>query len=274
MIVVCENIRVSKVNAHKPPSNSIKYAELPLTDTPIAKIAIHKKVPVNKSQQVEDLPITMAKIPIKKKPVTEIAKVEQIAQNKIENSQINFYDPKDPYGEFSNFYGIDKDKSFKLVIDGQPWRSTEHYYQSQKFRGNQASQASLKYADYVAQTNTAGKSAMLARQNLKKMGQYGKNMVFLPKPHPPILIKDLIEQSLKEGVTIRPDWEQVKDDVMLKALAEKFVQNPKLAQLLLSTGQRTLVEHTTRDSYWGDGGDGSGKNMLGKLLMKIRSSLT
>lgn len=31
-----------------------------------------------------------------------------------------------------------------------------------------------------------------------------------------------------------------------------------------------LIEHTTKDNYWGDGGDGSGQNKLGKALMKLR----
>jgi predicted NAD-dependent protein-ADP-ribosyltransferase YbiA (DUF1768 family) len=43
--------------------------------------------------------------------------------------------------------------------------------------------------------------------------------------------------------------------------------------MLLETGNKTLVEHTTRDKYWGDGGDGKGKNMLGKMLMIIRDEL-
>jgi predicted NAD-dependent protein-ADP-ribosyltransferase YbiA (DUF1768 family) len=34
-----------------------------------------------------------------------------------------------------------------------------------------------------------------------------------------------------------------------------------------------LVEHTARDSYWGDGGDGSGRNRLGHLLMQLRAEL-
>jgi hypothetical protein len=33
------------------------------------------------------------------------------------------------------------------------------------------------------------------------------------------------------------------------------------------------VEHTTNDRYWGDGGDGSGKNRLGALLMELRAEL-
>jgi predicted NAD-dependent protein-ADP-ribosyltransferase YbiA (DUF1768 family) len=27
-------------------------------------------------------------------------------------------------------------------------------------------------------------------------------------------------------------------------------------------------------SYWGDGGDGSGKNMLGRILMEVREQLS
>jgi hypothetical protein len=34
-----------------------------------------------------------------------------------------------------------------------------------------------------------------------------------------------------------------------------------------------LVEHTSNDSYWADGGDGSGRNMLGRLLLRVRDEL-
>ncbi len=36
--------------------------------------------------------------------------------------------------------------------------------------------------------------------------------------------------------------------------------------------QEELVENASRDYYWG-GRDGSGKNMLGKILMEVRESL-
>jgi predicted NAD-dependent protein-ADP-ribosyltransferase YbiA (DUF1768 family) len=35
-----------------------------------------------------------------------------------------------------------------------------------------------------------------------------------------------------------------------------------------------LVEHTKKDKYWADGGDGSGKNRLGELLMKVRAEIS
>ncbi len=72
---------------------------------------------------------------------------------------------------------------------------------------------------------------------------------------------------------LRPDWESVKDAVMLTALRAKFTQHPKLRRLLLGTKDARLVEHTRRDFYWGDGGNGSGKNRLGQLLMRVRDEL-
>jgi ribA/ribD-fused uncharacterized protein len=72
---------------------------------------------------------------------------------------------------------------------------------------------------------------------------------------------------------LRADWEAVKDDVMRRALRAKFEQHSKLKSLLLSTGDAELIEHTRNDSYWADGGDGSGKNRLGILLMELRSEL-
>lgn len=72
---------------------------------------------------------------------------------------------------------------------------------------------------------------------------------------------------------LRADWEDVKDDVMRYAVLEKFRQNPSLQSLLISTGDAEIIEHTTNDSYWADGGDGKGKNKLGKILMEVRDSL-
>ncbi|MCB9749278.1 MAG: NADAR family protein [Myxococcales bacterium] len=72
---------------------------------------------------------------------------------------------------------------------------------------------------------------------------------------------------------LRADWEEVKDEVMLAALRAKFTQHRRLRRALLGTGDALLVEHTSRDRYWGDGGDGSGENRLGQLLMRLRDDL-
>ena len=57
---------------------------------------------------------------------------------------------------------------------------------------------------------------------------------------------------------MQPEW----------ALTRKCVWVPKA-----ETGTRELVEHTANDSYWGDGGDGTGQNKLGKLLMQVRDEV-
>ena len=72
---------------------------------------------------------------------------------------------------------------------------------------------------------------------------------------------------------LRPDWEEVKDKVMLQPLRMKFSQNPEIAKELLATGDALLIEHTRNDDYWADGGDGSGKNKLSLLLMQVREEL-
>ena len=72
---------------------------------------------------------------------------------------------------------------------------------------------------------------------------------------------------------IRKDWESVKDNIMREAVYAKFTQHDDLKKILLSTGDEVLIEHTENDNYWADGGDGSGKNMLGIILMEVRDKI-
>jgi ribA/ribD-fused uncharacterized protein len=125
--------------------------------------------------------------------------------------------------------------AFPIRPDGRTWPTSEHYFQAQKFVGADES--------HVEAIRTA-RSPMIAA----RMGR---------------------DRSRK----LRSDWEAVKDEVMRQAVLAKFEQHPALRDLLLSTGNATLVEHTANDAYWGDGGDGRGKNMLGQILMETRRRL-
>ena len=80
-------------------------------------------------------------------------------------------------------------------------------------------------------------------------------------------------QLARQQAGLRSDWESVRDDIMRVALHAKFTQHQTLRSLLLGTKDALLVEHTVNDSYWGDGGNGTGKNMLGQLLMELRAQL-
>ena len=122
-----------------------------------------------------------------------------------------------------------------VVIDNKSWPTTEHYFQAQKFVGT----------------------------------PYVEKIRRLPSP------RDAFQLSRDPSVSRwrRSDWESVKDDIMLKALRVKFSDSMGLREKLRSTGEKELVEHTTNDSYWGDGGNGLGQNKLGKLLMQVRREL-
>lgn len=80
------------------------------------------------------------------------------------------------------------------------------------------------------------------------------------------------------AIQLRPDWEEVKEQVMLDGLRLKF-KIPALREELLSTQSAELIEgNTWHDNTWGNCScdkckDIEGKNMLGKLLMKVRSEL-
>jgi ribA/ribD-fused uncharacterized protein len=74
---------------------------------------------------------------------------------------------------------------------------------------------------------------------------------------------------------LRPDWEQIKQDVMLCALRGKFALEPYRSLLLLTRG-RPLAEDSPSDFIWGcrdPNGGFTGRNLLGLALTKVRSEL-
>ncbi|MCG8648967.1 MAG: NADAR family protein [Pirellulales bacterium] len=123
--------------------------------------------------------------------------------------------------------------AFPIKLQGKRWPTSEHYFQAQKFQD-------LEYREEIRKAKTPMIAARLGRDRKKKL---------------------------------RRDWESVKDNIMRDAVMAKFSQHVELRELLLATAEAELVEHTTNDSYWADGGDGSGKNMLGRVLMEVRDRL-
>ncbi len=120
---------------------------------------------------------------------------------------------------------------YGFELDGFYWRTVEHYFQAQKFED-------IDLQDKIRTTISPMEVALIGRD----------------KSNP-----------------LRKDWEQIKDDVMRRAVLEKFKQNEELKKILLDTNDALLIEHTKNDSYWADGGDGTGKNKLGIILMEVRN---
>jgi hypothetical protein len=115
------------------------------------------------------------------------------------------------------------------------WPTVEHYFQAQKF-------LDPEMADY--------------RERIRNAAS----------------LKDARVLGPTEKLPLRPDWEQVKEDVMRHALRRKF-ENLELGALLLSTGTRLLMEDSPYDTYWGSGKNGKDRNRLGVLLMELREEL-
>lgn len=118
-------------------------------------------------------------------------------------------------------------------LDGHWWPTTEHYFQAQKFAGTE-------HAEEVRRASTPKRAAELGRDRKRPL---------------------------------RPDWEHVKNDVMRRAVRRKFETHPKLREVLLSTGDEEIVENAPHDYYWGCGRTGTGRNMLGIILMEVRAEL-
>lgn len=141
----------------------------------------------------------------------------------------------DFYNKEDPFYEFTNFAAYELNIDGKKYNTSEHYFQSMKF-------VLTPFEDDVGSSPTPRDAFEIARA------------------------AEVVRWK-------RSDWETVKDSVMLRALREKFTQHEHLYHLLLSTGERKLCEHTSNDTYWGDGGDRTGKNKLGKLLELVRQEL-
>lgn len=82
----------------------------------------------------------------------------------------------------------------------------------------------------------------------------------------------LVKRGESQGLQ-RDDWDRTKADVMLLGNYYKFRQNADAQVILIQTGTKTIVDHSSSDNFWADGGDGTGKNLLGIILMAVRKRL-
>lgn len=104
-------------------------------------------------------------------------------------------------------------------------------------------------------------------------------------PLHPEIQKEIIEQrnpmkakeiSHKYEKYVRDDWDQVKYRVMEWCLEVKLIQNwDSMANLLIETGNKDIVEYSVKDEIWGAKRVGStlvGQNAMGRLLMRVRAN--
>lgn len=122
---------------------------------------------------------------------------------------------------------------YGFELDGKFWPTSEHYFQAKKFEDTE-------YEEKIRLLDSPMKAANMGRSR---------------------------------KLPLRKDWEEVKDDIMYKAVYNKFKQNEIIKNILLDTKNEEIIEKTTNDYYWGCGSNGLGKNKLGIILMKVRDDL-
>lgn len=147
------------------------------------------------------------------------------------------YRVRDAFGGLSNMAG-----GYPLLVNGIVIPSSEALYQACRFPHRPEWQAEI-----ISQSNP-----MTAKMVAKKDGR---------RAH----------QS-------RPDWAAIELDVMAWALRVKLAWHyRRLAELLLTTDDRPIVEKSRTDDKWGAieicPGCLEGDNRLGRLLMDLRTQV-
>jgi ribA/ribD-fused uncharacterized protein len=120
-----------------------------------------------------------------------------------------------------------------IELDDRRWPTVEHYFQAQKFLDSDLQQI-------IQRSATAERALGLGRNPC------------LP---------------------LRPDWHEVREAIMYRALRAKFSQYSELAERLVLTSNAQLINDSLDDAYWGAGPDRCGRNRLGILLMRLRAEL-
>jgi ribA/ribD-fused uncharacterized protein len=166
----------------------------------------------------------------------KLKKVEEVVEE-----PILFFGSDESKGDYRHFSNMSE---HRITIDDVEYKTVEHYFQAMKAREFEDTEMYQK----ILKIKTP-KAA-------KAIGQKISN--FKPEV-----------------------WDKRKDELMEKGVRTKFVQHPTLRKQLLETGDKTIGEANPRDTYWGIGTSMNlekakipskwrGKNMMGKLLMKLR----
>ena len=117
-----------------------------------------------------------------------------------------------------------------MKIDNIDYLSVEHYFQGAKFKD-------VEIVESIVDAEDPGSAKKIASKFYKH---------------------------------VRSDWALKRLNVMSRVVSEKFNQDKKLKELLLSTGNKKIIELSNRDMYWGEDLRGNGHNNMGRILMAVR----
>lgn len=158
----------------------------------------------------------------------------------------------------SNFYIT----PVAIVYGGTEYPSVEHAYQSQKF-----------HADALARVTPEDVRSIHDLMNARGHKWDGDDVarMFRDARVSAGSVKRIAEYLRGRGY-VRKDWDDIKVQIMIELLLQKFRQ-PRLRAELTETRGKYLIEgNTWRDTLWGVY-RGRGRNLLGLILMEIRDYL-
>ena len=168
------------------------------------------------------------------------------------DASMRFYKSWDVNGALSNFsphpidaplvwVGREDDTDAKNMCE---WPTVEHFYQAQKF-GGVDDPAALEAMEAIRAASSPEEAARIGRT--------------LQRTNPRL---------------IRPDWDECKERVMRDALRAKLTRHAAPRNLLLGSraAGQCVLEDSPTDAVWGVGRDGTGGNLLGRLLMELRDA--
>lgn len=131
------------------------------------------------------------------------------------------------------FYPLSNFSAFAIERNGKVYPTSEHLYHAEKF------------------TNISHKEAIRACRSAHEAFK--------------------LAHDLKQHV--KPNWNDIKVNVMLGILWDKVNQHPYVKKKLIDSGDRELIENSWRDDFWGWGENKDGQNQLGQLWMSIRHQI-
>lgn len=122
---------------------------------------------------------------------------------------------------------------YSFELDEGLWETVEHYFQGMKFEDP-------AYRARIMTAKSSREARRLGRRNRKGL---------------------------------RADWSRVREVVMTRGIYVRARTWPVIAQALLDTGDKVLVENSQYDYFWGCGRDRRGENRYGQVLMNVRERL-
>lgn len=131
------------------------------------------------------------------------------------------------------FYPFSNFSSFAIDYKGHRWMTSEHAYHAEKFTDPEIIQKI--------------KDAPSAHECFRLSREYADH--------------------------VRPEWWDERVAVMEKLMRIKLEQHEYVQKKLRETGDREIIEDSSKDSFWGWGPDQKGENQLGKVWMRLREEL-